>query len=318
VQIAVEAYSDTFDAAVGSGFAMCGKEKGIGGNRRDPGGPADHQVPVLLVRSMDEKNLACMLVCSMHPTVLHEDSTLISGDFPGLSRVYLQDNVLGDDCVVLHHTGPSGNQSPRYVTRANTFQEAQRLGGILATAVEKAIRQIRFESDLRLAVESRLLKELPRRNFPSERQARQKVKDALEKLKALRNFGASEKQIRTAECDWFGAEETLTLAKSVKTGRLEKAYRSVLPAEVQLIRVGTWNFAGWPGEVFVEYSLAVKEESPEAFVISLANGELNGYIATREAADEGGYEASNALFSHEAGNILVDETIALLKKVEAG
>lgn len=36
VHIAAEACSNTFDAAVGSGFAMCGKEKGIGGNRRDP------------------------------------------------------------------------------------------------------------------------------------------------------------------------------------------------------------------------------------------------------------------------------------------
>jgi len=314
VETAVRAHERTRPVKCGLAIA---DDTGIGTNRRDPGGPADHQVPVLLVRSMDEKNLACMLVCSMHPTVLHEDSTLISGDFPGFSRVYLQHNVLGSDCVVLHHTGPSGNQSPRYVTRANTFQEAQRLGEILAVAVEKAIRQTRFETGLRLAVKSRLLRDLPRREFPSERQARQEVKDALEKLETLRNSGASEKKVRTAECDWFGAEETLTLAKSARTARLERAYQSALPAEVQLIKVGRWNFVGWPGEVFVEYSLAVKAKSLETFVISLANGELNGYIATREAAEEGGYEASNALFSHEAGCILVDETIKLLKKVKA-
>ena len=69
----------------------------------------------------------------MHPTVLHEDSTLVSGDFPAMTRQYLQEHVLGADCPVLYHTGPSGNQSPRHVTRANTFDEAERLGGLLGT-----------------------------------------------------------------------------------------------------------------------------------------------------------------------------------------
>src|SRR2546421_6806891 len=107
---------------------------GVGTNRRDPNGPRDLDVPVLLVRDLKSNPIAAMLVCSMHPTVLHEDSTLISGDFPGLARRRLQRNVLGDDCVVLYHTGPAGNQSPRHVTRANTFDEAERLGGIPAHA----------------------------------------------------------------------------------------------------------------------------------------------------------------------------------------
>ncbi len=34
--------------------------------------------------------IACMLVVSMHPTVLREDSRVVSGDFPGLARQFLQ------------------------------------------------------------------------------------------------------------------------------------------------------------------------------------------------------------------------------------
>ncbi len=71
-----------------------------------------------------------MLVCCMHPTVLHEDSKLISRDFPGMAREYLKKNVFGEDCVIVHHTGPEGNQSPRHVTKANTFEEAQRFGAM--------------------------------------------------------------------------------------------------------------------------------------------------------------------------------------------
>ena len=87
---------------------------GVGTNRRDPNGPRDLNVPVMVVREADtHRSLACMMVCSMHPTVLHEDSTLISGDFPGLARLQLQRDLLGTHCPLLYHTGPAGNRAPR-------------------------------------------------------------------------------------------------------------------------------------------------------------------------------------------------------------
>ena len=105
-----------------------------------PTGPADPQVPVLLARSAaNGAPIACMLVCSMHPTVLRETSTVVSGDFPGMARRYLQEHLLGADCPVLHHTGPAGNQSPRHVLRGNTVEEAQRLGETLGRSVADAI-----------------------------------------------------------------------------------------------------------------------------------------------------------------------------------
>ncbi len=68
---------------------------------------------------------------------------------------------------------------------------------------------------------------------------------------------------------------------------------------------------GWPGEIFVEYALTVKTQCPDTYIISLANGELQGYIVTEEAAREGGYEASNGLFGPEAGQMLVEATLDL-------
>jgi neutral ceramidase len=66
----------------------------VGTHRHDPAGPSDPEVPVLVVRDLDNQEfLAAMIVCSMHPTVLHEDSTLISGDFPAMTRQYLQQHV---------------------------------------------------------------------------------------------------------------------------------------------------------------------------------------------------------------------------------
>jgi hypothetical protein len=286
--------------------------RGVGTNRRDPAGPADPQVPVLLVRSTSGGHpIACMIVCSMHPTVLREASMVVSGDFPGMARRFLQQNLLGPDCPVLHHTGPAGNQSPRHVIRGNTVEEAQRLGETLGRAVAEAIGKTALESSLELGVRQTQM-ELPRRVFPPVADAEQKLQRATQKLAHLRYMGAPRQEVRGAEVDWFGAEETLRLARLAAEGRLEGVYQSCLPAEVQAMKVGPWAFVGWPGEVFVEHALAVKAQVGDTYVISLANGELQGYIVTEEAAVEGGYEASNSIILPQAGRALVDATLRLL------
>jgi hypothetical protein len=288
---------------------------GLGTNRRDPAGPSDPQVPVFLVRSTaTQKPIACMLVCSMHPTVLHEDSKLVSADFPGQARLYLQQHALGADCPVVYHTGPAGNQSPRHVVRSQTFAEAARLGEILGRAVEQVLPAISFRSDLPIRCLTDHV-ELPRRAFPSVPDAEKRLDRAVRRFEELRRGGAPRVEVRTAECDFFGAEETLTLARAAQDGRLDAAAHSCLPAEVQVFRVGPWAFVGWPGECFVEYALEVKARDPSAFIISLANGEFQGYIVTEEAAAEGGYEASNALFDGpRSGRLLVETALKLLAK----
>lgn len=309
VAVAIEAWSGAQPARVGLTIA---DGTGVGTNRRDPAGPADPEVPVLIVRAADgDEVMACMLVYSMHPTVLHEDSKFVSSDFPGMVRRYLQQHVLGEDCVVLYHTGPAGNQSPRHVTRANTFAEAARLGEMLGRAVARVLPAIEYTPSISLAAAQSLV-DLPGRAFPSVVAAEARLVQARERLKRLQHTNAPRQETRTAEVDWFGAEETLTLARAVQEGRLDAFYESCLPAEVQILRVGRWSFVGWPGEIFVEYALAVKEKEKDAFVISLANGELQGYIVTEDAALEGGYEASNALFGPDSGKILVDATRQML------
>ena len=146
---------------------------GIGTHRHEVGGPSDPQVPVLAVRDAGNGAfLAVMLVCSMHPTVLHEDSTLVSGDFPAMTRRWLQRHVVGENCPVLHHTGPCGNQSPRHVAAANTFEEATRLGELLGRSVAEAIASIDYTAEITLDCASAMV-QLPvrRQPLPGEAQA---------------------------------------------------------------------------------------------------------------------------------------------------
>lgn len=313
---AVAAATAAYNAAEPAALSLATADGSVvGTNRRDPAGPANPDVPVLIVRRTDDSAVACMLVCAMHPTVLHEDSTLVSADFPGMTRGYLHDHVLGPDCVVVYHTGPAGNQSPRHVTRGNTFEEAERLGHALGRSVEAAIAKAAPAESSQVRVARREV-DLPRRELTPLEEAREGLSRARLRFDTLQREGAPRQEVRTAECDVFGAEETLALAKAAEAGNLDSYYKASLPAEVQVIGAGPWRFVGFPGELFVEYALALRERHPHTFPISLANGELQGYIVTEEAAAEGGYEASNALFSWRSGPILVEAASELVAEME--
>jgi len=310
VEAAVKAYRSARPATIGLAVA---NGSGIGTNRHDPAGPSNLEVPVLAVRDrQDDKFLAAMVVCSMHPTVLHEDSTLISGDFPAMTRQYLQEHVLGRDCPVLYHTGPSGNQSPRHVTKSNTFDEALRLGRLLGSSVAKAVESIAFTGEITLSCARRLV-DLPVRTFPTVDEAQKQADRVAKLLESLRRSGADRREVRTAECDWFGAALSLKLAEKAESGSLQEAIAAVMPGEITLMRIGPWAFVGWPGEAFVEFSLSVKALHPNCYVISLVNCQLEGYLVTEEAVRQGWYEALNSIFvSPQAGMLLVQKTLELL------
>ncbi len=313
IRSACEAFKNAVPAKIG---LVVADGTGIGTNRRASDGPADLDIPVLMVKNLKDEWIACMMICSMHPTVLHEDSTLYSGDFPAYAREILQKKVFGCECPVLHFTGAAGNQSPRHVTRNNTFAEAARIGGIIADAVNKGINAlidvgIEFDASPEISCCSELI-DLPRRIFPSVEWATSNKDQAFERFQSLKNISCNAQEIRTAEVDWFGAEELLFLSKQAEKGALEEAYQSSLPAEIQMIRIGAWSFVSWPGEVFVEYALELKNKFINTWLITLANGELQGYIVTEEAEQKNFYEASNSLFHYSGGEVLLSKTIEIL------
>ncbi len=285
---------------------------GTGSNRQDPNGVADRAVPRLVARARgSQRVIAAMAVHAMHPTVMHEDSTLISGDFPHFTRALLRSGALPADCPFLFHQGASGDQSPRHVTRGNTFAEAQRLGEILGHAIAAALPGLTFSPALRVRSATRTI-DLRPRQFPAIEEAERAVGAARARFESLRRSGAPAPSVRTAECDVFGAEETAELAHAAKDGRLAGVIAGRTSAEIQVLSVGDWNFVGWPGEFFVDYALEVRRCAPGTYVVTLSNGELQGYIVTPEAAARGGYEASNAIFAPENGASFVAATLDLI------
>lgn len=288
----------------------------IGGNRHNPRGPSAPMIPVMAIRLLNTKQLlAIHYVYSVHPTVLHEDSTLISGDFPGIARQILQQRMAGSRPLsILHHLGAAGNQSPRHAVSGNTLAEAGRLASMLADAIDTAVRGISFSHCWTIDCRWKSI-DLPMRSLPGLSAAREQLKVAEASAAELKRAGADRAAFRTAECDLYGAEETVTLAIAAAEGKLQAAAGECLPAEIQTIRIGSRQFVAWPGEIFVEFAQELQRLFPEAVLITLANGELQGYLVTEEAIALSWYESANAIFaSPDAGNLLIAATRELLAR----
>jgi hypothetical protein len=310
--VAAKATAEPARLAVTSAVA-----EGVGGNRLDPNGLFDAEVGLVAIqRRRDGRWLALNLIYGMHPTVLHEDSQLVSSDFPHFTRRQIAESF--PDLTTLYHLGPCGDLSPRYHVKAQTFAEAERLGRRLGSSVVRTLRSLTpadFCDELKLAATLREV-ELVANAFPSVAEAEVSLNEAREHHEQLKRSGASRGEVRTAECVIFGREEALTLAQAQASGEVARWQDRYRRAEVQVLRIGDLLLAALPGEQFVEYGLEIKKRAPRrAFILSLANGELQGYIVTPAAAAAGGYEAAFALFRPESGQRMVNAALAMMEEL---
>jgi hypothetical protein len=88
---------------------------------------------------------------------------------------------------------------------------------------------------------------------------------------------------------------------------------------LQAWRIGDVAFASLPGEVFVEWGLKIKAESPFpwTFCVELG-GDYLGYLVTEQAWRAGGYEsltARSARPSVDGVAMMVEADLALLRKL---
>ena len=87
---------------------------------------------------------------------------------------------------------------------------------------------------------------------------------------------------------------------------------------LQGIRLGLIALLSIAGEPFTEINQQIIAASP--FSQTLFSGYSNGgfgYLPTRSAFAEGGYEVETSPFSEDAAEILVNESIQMLKELSA-
>ena len=251
-------------------------------------GPADPEVAVVIVRNKSGNILGALVNFACHPTH-HGGTDEISAGFPGV----LAAKMKAWGCpVTLFLNGAYGNVIPcdfQHGTLLSKEDAGERLFG----DVKKASEQMTFRADFSVAADSTCIS-LPFRDITDD-EYHGRVRGA----QRFRSNALYEKDIDRLK------------AKIARQG--------AQPAEVQVIRLGDWHFAGIPAEYFVEHQLRIKTDTfpKHSFVVGGANGMI-GYVPTKDAFARGGYETTLGPPSHmapETGDLLADAAIKLIKKM---
>ncbi len=286
-----------------------GRVEGVGVNRNDPHADRqDHEVIVVRLDAASGMPLAVWMNYGCHATVLGEKNLWLSADYPGAARAALR--RLYPQTVFLYSNGASGDVSTRFTRRAQTFQEVERLGRILAGEVLKTMLKVEPSrvSGLGALAIPVAFQRRPRLRLE---QAQPQLQDMRNRLAALRQSVASHGEIRRAETKVRGAVAELERAK-------RPAATAEITTEVQALHIGDLGIVGLPGEPFTETVVDIKRASPwpVTAVVSYANDEV-GYFPDDLAVSEGTYEALKSPFGAEAARQLGQTALSGLGALHA-
>lgn len=254
-----------------------------------PAGPIDPDVMIIKIEDFESKTIGAVINFACHLDVTGGNH--YSADYAGeLARVLK--SVYGKDFISLFLNGLSGNIN-HFNTKTSQPSPLhyKKMGKILAGEVIKILPKIQCEENVDIGSKTEILN-LPLRTVQEEE---------LQKARQTINSQSS------SETDKLFAQEVLEFAKNKNVS---------VDVEVQVLKIGNTVITGYPGDVFVEFGLQIKQESPYIYnlIASHTNGR-NGYIPTKEAFLQGGYEVrttrSNKL-AHDAGERITDTVLRIM------
>ena len=223
--------------------------------------------------------------------------SLISGDYTGLAAKLLEDEFGG---VAMFLNGAQGTMDIDGL-RDRDWEGVERTGKALAAVVSRTAQNILFSpfGDLHTG--------FMRYTVPSRSITEKELRWA---EKVLETTGGTVR----AMTDGVGDDYKAVLFK-----RIHECKDSEFEVEQTCIAVNDCAFISFPGELFTEIGMHIKEESPftHTYITGLANGEI-GYVPTLKAINEGGYAVETREVGDEAEEIIVSHSLKLLAKVYRG
>ena len=336
VQAALDARSSAGPARVG---ACRQRIEGVGVNREQTAfGPTDTAAQLLRVDKADGAPLAVMFNFGAHAATRHPYTTRISADWSGLVAAYIKVELQG--AIALFLQGPCGNINAHKLTFDRTDLEthlkvgdmragdvAQRFGDQVLPALKTV--ETKPAAELKAIFKTIHLPCVPpdRKELEKTIEANAPVADSMS-LDDLRPMHERIEDETPAEVAWRRARFEVDQAR--RQLELLDSPPCRVEAPLHVMRIGDAAVVGWPGEIFVELGLELRQRSPIplTFVASFAN-DCVGYIPTPAAYESQGkphefgtYPTSmtpqiyrRLPFRPDVGRILVDETLALLNEI---
>jgi hypothetical protein len=243
-------------------------------------GPIDPEVGVLAVRTNDTVQ-GLLLHHTCHPVINFgkpERYHALSADWPGAwSNAMLA--RLGSHCVPLVVNGCCGNINPWHPFDADFVPDHRRMGAALADMTSEIMETLAYTTEARVDFASSRLA-LSLRDIPPKRSA------AVEEM-------LSKHPQPVFLDDGSGVDPAWFRDASTRSVELQKQRTPSIDYEIQVFRIGEAAIVALPGEPFVEGQLAIKLESPAAFVqVAHMASQYVGYLPTRDGCKRDGHESN--------------------------
>ncbi len=259
-----------------------------------PLGEPDPEVGVIATAdAMDPNTYLCILFNHAgHPNVMSGDNYLLSADYPGYACAQIEGAVGG---IAMFVNGAQGSVDIDGL-RDRDWGGVERAGSALARVVIDALGRVNLCSDMPIETAGTRYC-LPRRQLTRE------------ELEWAEDILAFTRGKIKAQPDGIGDDFKAALYKKLATAQGE------VEVEQTCIAIGDTALISFPGELFTEIGKQIKSKSPftKTYVIGLANGCI-GYVPTREAIFQGGYEVDTRRIDNDAEDIIVQKSLDLLYK----
>lgn len=259
-----------------------------------PAGPIDPSVSVIRIDHLDGTAMGVITNFACHTDTV--GGTEYSGDYPAVLSEALK-RSLGEQVVSVFSLGACGDIN--HCNFSKLRQASPNITEWMGQQLAEEVLQVRENIVTRGQAEAAAV-----RSFIG-----MELREASEEEVAHAQQVLNDSSIKGAER--FFAEQIMKV-KEVPGGSAQ--------LEIQAVRLGDLAFVGFPGEIFVELGLAVKQASPfsDTWVGTLCNGSIYGYVCTAAAYTQGGYEPRLKLFNRIApgtGERMVDTAVDLLQRL---
>jgi hypothetical protein len=293
-------------------------------------GPVDPTVRVVRFDELNGTPVAVLLHYACHPTIMAWECQMATPDYPGAARRVVEQQI-GGTCLFLQ--GATGNIGPREGFTGD-LRVYRRLGSILGLEAAKVATGIctrPFRERIQQVLQSGApiaiyVREPLEEESPILRVLSRQLKLPLTRFRPLAELEAEAEAARR-EFDRLaktGVEKEISAARSRATqsgmrAEIARNYhgQTHLDWTLQGIRIGSVVLLSIPGEPFTEINQQIVRQSP--FEHTLFSGYSNGgfgYLPVRSAFEEGGYEVEISPFSPDAAEVVVAESLSMLKELQ--
>lgn len=250
---------------------------GVSGNVRVPFGRVDPTVTTIKIKTDDTVTILYHFAC--HPVCTRPSETLLSADWPGVTRRLIQSEH--PNAHVIYLNGAAGDINPAPAGDDDPYEHMERIGGPIGEGVLAAIEDCPLEPSQETMHVDRSTVRFPVRRTPRSERAREIVAeleaelDSLEKADDRRGIQAVRNRLQEAR----------------EVAAIAEWSTSTLPSRVTGLQLGEIALVGMPGEVHLEHGHRFQEAAAVDTLLPVGYvDDYVGYIPTLDDLQHVGYE----------------------------